>query len=238
METKKCQDCKKEKPLEEFFDKRKGKDSKCKECRLAYNRERYAKTIALHTKRYTYTDVEVKVCKRCGIEKPVSEFNRHHAKTSGASKYRGECKVCQRLWRQENKEKFKEPSRLYRIKNAEKIKERKREYLSNPENLEKSRKYAREYHRNNPERQHERLCKKYGITAQQYDEMLENQNYGCAICGIKKNGRRINFVIDHDHATGKVRGLLCYQCNVGLGHFKDNPILLRKAADYLETFQP
>lgn len=51
----------------------------------------------------------------------------------------------------------------------------------------------------------------------------------CVICGIETN-----VVVDHDHATGEVRGGLCANCNLGLGHFKDNPELLRLAALYLE----
>ena len=235
MENKNCQACGQEKPLDEFFDKRKGKDNKCKECRLAYNRERYAKTIALHTKKYTFAPVEVKVCNQCGIEKPVSEFNLANIHAVGAGKYRGECKLCQRLWRQENKDKLSESGRLYRVKNAEQIKERKRQYLSDPENLEKNRQYARDWYKNNPERGREIILKRYGITAQQYDEMLKNQDYGCAICGTKKNGRKKNFAIDHDHETGVVRSLLCTQCNAGLGNYRDSPNLLRKAANYLET---
>lgn len=233
METKKCSVCEETKEVEQFFDKGKGKDARCKVCRLAYNRERYAKTIAPHTKNYTYEDVETKVCKHCGIEKPVSEFNLHHAKVVGASKYRGECKACQAAEKKENAHKYKESQRLYRIRNAEKIKAKRKEYLSNPENLEKARKYARDYHKKNPERQRERLFKKYGITQQQYEEILKSQNGCCAICKTKKNGRKKNFVIDHDHNTGTVRGLLCTQCNAGLGNFKDSPILLRKAKDYL-----
>jgi hypothetical protein len=53
----------------------------------------------------------------------------------------------------------------------------------------------------------------------------------CAICGTGKVGR--NHALDHDHRTMKIRGILCLSCNVGLGHFKDDPDLLRKAIDYL-----
>lgn len=74
----------------------------------------------------------------------------------------------------------------------------------------------------------------YGITLDQYHAMLEQQGERCAICQrvIKPVGRSTH--IDHDHATGKVRGLLCEQCNAGLGQFKDRPEVLRAAATYLE----
>lgn len=55
----------------------------------------------------------------------------------------------------------------------------------------------------------------------------------CEICGEKGNARALS--VDHCHKTNQLRGLLCSQCNVGLGYFKDNPTLLRKAAEYLES---
>ena len=61
--------------------------------------------------------------------------------------------------------------------------------------------------------------------------MMVEQANGCAICG--NSDKRLH--VDHDHATGKVRGLLCMECNVSLGKFKDSPELLRKAIVYLET---
>ena len=77
----------------------------------------------------------------------------------------------------------------------------------------------------------------YGITEEQYLSMLNAQDYRCAICGTTKPGGRSNsrygMHIDHDHATGKVRGLLCAACNWGLGQFKDSIETLEAAADYL-----
>ena len=74
----------------------------------------------------------------------------------------------------------------------------------------------------------------YGITLEQYDKMLANQNGGCAICGAKTPSNRTKyFAIDHCHATGKVRGLLCMKCNRGLGLFNDRTDLLKSASNYL-----
>jgi hypothetical protein len=75
------------------------------------------------------------------------------------------------------------------------------------------------------------LLTKYGITRQEYDDMLAAQGGGCAICGGLTR-RRPN--VDHCHKTGKVRAILCHLCNQGLGSFRDNPDLLRKAIAYLE----
>jgi len=71
----------------------------------------------------------------------------------------------------------------------------------------------------------------YGITVEEYDEMLESQGGGCYICGIGPVGRALD--IDHDHRTGKVRGLLCSNHNRALGLLGDDPDLLLAAHTYL-----
>lgn len=80
----------------------------------------------------------------------------------------------------------------------------------------------------------------YGITREDYNRMLAEQVGKCAICGGDPEGGRASrlpvaaFHVDHDHETGKVRGLLCAHCNTGLGKFKDDPARMRAAAGYLE----
>ncbi len=73
----------------------------------------------------------------------------------------------------------------------------------------------------------------HGITLKDYDKMLKRQNGKCKICGAKTPGGRGRFHIDHEHKTGKIRGLLCSSCNTGLGLFKDNSEILIVAAYYL-----
>lgn len=87
---------------------------------------------------------------------------------------------------------------------------------------------------NTPERQRAyRLKSMYGITPEEYDAILESQGGGCAICEVKASvsGRALH--VDHDHESGKVRGILCTHCNPGIGYFKDNLQLLEKAMIYL-----
>lgn len=78
----------------------------------------------------------------------------------------------------------------------------------------------------------------YGITTEQYATMFTQQRGLCAICQqaetMTYRGTVKQLSVDHDHETGKVRGLLCAACNFALGKFKDDPTLLRSAADYLE----
>ena len=87
-----------------------------------------------------------------------------------------------------------------------------------------------------------RLKADYGMTIEQYDEMIKEQKGLCAICGRKpqKGGNQFvkNFlVIDHDHKTGKVRGLLCSECNLGLSKFEDNPKYFENAIKYLKEHE-
>lgn len=81
----------------------------------------------------------------------------------------------------------------------------------------------------------EYVYKTYGLSPGNYSDMLEAQEYVCAICqGIDENKF---LAVDHCHETGKVRGLLCLKCNTGLGYFRDNVYSLKKAAKYLEKFR-
>lgn len=82
------------------------------------------------------------------------------------------------------------------------------------------------------------LKRKYGITSSDVEAMVASQNGVCAICGTREpRGKTNKWNVDHCHASGSVRGLLCHKCNVGLGRFADNPALLRRAANYLEAIE-
>lgn len=109
--------------------------------------------------------------------------------------------------------------------------------LKNPE---KSKEYGRKWRENNPEYQIGRqrpyhLKSKYGITEEDYNNLLKQQEGKCAICSTNTpTGKWKVFAVDHCHQTGVIRGLLCNECNRGMGLLRDSPDLLRKAVDYLE----
>jgi hypothetical protein len=126
-------------------------------------------------------------CKRCGIEKPVSQMRPDH---------RYICLVCfSRLgdeWQQRN------PRRAARAK------------------------------------WNHHLLTRFGISLEEAETLLASQGGVCAICGQEINDPRgYGPHIDHDHITGQVRGVLCLQCNSGLGHFRDDPERLQAAIAYL-----
>lgn len=86
----------------------------------------------------------------------------------------------------------------------------------------------------NPEiRRRYALKSTYGLTIEQYDSILENQNNCCAICKTDTPSGKGRFHVDHCHDTKKVRGLLCHHCNLALGNFKDDIPTLLNAIEYI-----
>lgn len=119
--------------------------------------------------------------------------------------------------------------KAYYEKNREKIlaQQRERSRKNYQENKEA---YARRGRR--------ARLKMYGLTEAQYDEMYEAQDGSCAICRATQGRRKEKdhpLLVDHCHATGKVRGLLCQPCNSALGMFEDNTERMRKAIAYLNS---
>jgi len=91
--------------------------------------------------------------------------------------------------------------------------------------------YPHNYIDGGKEAQDRKLQREYGITKEYYKQMLDDQDFKCAICECSFEDQQIN--VDHDHSTGEVRGLLCSKCNWGLGNFDDNILRLGQAARYL-----
>lgn len=140
------------------------------------------------------------------------------------------CRACHRAataaWDAANREKKREAAAAWYAANKERVndrqRERKRELRADPAYVLWERM-----------RQRERLLqRKYGISLEEYHELLERQDGGCAICGVEPADCAV-LDVDHDHETGRVRGLLCNAHNRALGLFKDNAAWLQKAVDYL-----
>ena len=86
-----------------------------------------------------------------------------------------------------------------------------------------------------PENKRRKIASNHGLSAAEYDRMIELQNNKCAICGKPETARLL--AIDHCHASGDVRGLLCGRCNRGIGMFSDDVSKLEAAAKYLTFWQ-
>jgi hypothetical protein len=108
-----------------------------------------------------------------------------------------------------------------------------RGYKLSAEAKERKRQRERDAYRECPEKRWEQnLARKYGITAEKYFEMLEAQGGFCAICLRPPGKKRLH--VDHCHISGRVRGLLCDDCNLGIGKLGDDPSRVMSAAAYLQ----
>lgn len=149
--------------------------------------------------------IQMKRCSKCKLPKPIDQF---YPRYDGSGKLRPQCKECNHR----NGTTYKRNNEAARMR-----------YL---ETTWRS-----------------RLVKRFGITFEQYSALYEAQGGACALCqqpessprnknSVKLGPRRL--AVDHDHTTGKVRGLLCSDCNRGIGLLNDDPALMHKAAFYLE----
>ena len=160
-------------------------------------------------------------------------------------KHREEIRKKAKIYRIEHRDELRISRLAYKLKNKEKIKEKRKIYLE--KNKDKITKQAHEYamsHRKeryiynikNKKRKRERELKvKYGLSLEEYNNILKLQNGVCAICyGV---GGKKGLAVDHCHKTNKIRGLLCSNCNCSIGLLKENIELLDKIKIYLLKYK-
>lgn len=151
------------------------------------------------------TGNETKRCGRCKEWKPLTEYHKHRSTPDGLQNC---CKDCNRtLCRERLRAKIRSGQARVEYKKRYKVK------------------------------RWTKLLNQYGITRAEYEELESKQDFKCAICEQPEarmyKDALCRLIVDHDHETGKIRGLLCYSCNLGLGCFKDDPERLKRAANYL-----
>lgn len=151
----------------------------------------------------------MKQCRICLHFKPVTSFHKNGFKRkNGSSGIRTECKSC---------------SKNVHDKYVETHREELNKYMKGRyDDAEKRR--IRSYG----------LERMYGLSENDYNNILALQNNKCAICNIDQSNHKRPFDVDHCHETGSIRGLLCMRCNRAMGLFKDNIDILLKAASYLK----
>jgi len=157
-------------------------------------------------------------CSACKTSKPEEDFGRDKHNTSG---FTNKCKECRNQY---YRDKTKEKPEIYGYgKRNAKSKEKRREYYARPEVVKRMRNAY--------------FIKTFEITLDQYDKMLSDQQGKCKICGRLGGDIRIErLVVDHNHVTDKIRGLLCQSCNRGMGLLKDSLEILGKAINYLREY--
>lgn len=141
-----------------------------------------------------------------------------------AAKHKVEIAAHNKEWRDKNKVYIQQASRDWRERSAEERKlKRHLDWKQNKERLSVK-----------------RLCRRYGMTSQQYEEMVRTQGGLCAICGRPESrtwqGKLRTLSLDHDHETGKARALLCADCNAAIGLFQEDPERMKSAIEYVERF--
>lgn len=159
----------------------------------------------------------LKSCKDCGLEKPLDEFYAMRGMRDG---HRNECKACfaeRRRARYDSATAVARTTR-WREANRERFLAYQAEYRQRPE---RKRALRDLYYR-----------RTYGISADEVDAMLAAQGGRCAICG-RVPERAGSWHLDHDHMTGQLRGILCIDCNHGLGKLQDDLHVLQAAVEYL-----
>lgn len=155
-------------------------------------------------------DMLFKICNRCTKEKPIADFPLNgKSKSTGKPYIRSFCKDCCDKSAKEFYQKFKEKRIL-----------KQRKYnLDNPG-----------YYYNSV------YIRKYGITEDDYNKMFDAQHGKCFICHTHQSELKIKLAVDHNHSTGKVRKLLCNNCNRTLGYVKENTTVLNNMIEYLKSY--
>lgn len=207
-----CRICGEVKPLGEFHVNRKsadGRQSRCKVCACSgarqWNRDnRDRKNERARIARIEWTP-----------ERRAQEAAKNKA------------------WRDANAEQVQAHKRAYYEANKESIQERQRAYAASEKGQEVRRRAQENWKARNPRAWYASVLRRnYGMTLDEFDAMVLAQEGRCDICNepmIKSHEP----CVDHCHTAGTVRGLLCAQCNFGLGHFRDRPDLMLRAIDYL-----
>lgn len=160
-------------------------------------------------------------CQSCKKLKIKVEFSKNSSRSNGLN---GFCKECMKKYREKNRKEYSKYNKEYKRVNKEILKEDRKKYqMSNKEKISDQVRAVK-------------LKRRYGITTQHYDDLLIEQDYKCVICGTEyRCDKRLH--VDHDHETGDVRGLLCGECNRGIGMFKDSQKLLKNAINYLNVWK-
>jgi len=151
-----------------------------------------------------FYDQDLKQCSSCREEQPLDCFHKNRTRVDG---FEYICKKCD----------AQRKAHHYKKNRTRRLQQTKDWQAANPGHKRDA-----------------ALWRRYKITHDDYLEMLEDQNGGCAICGAKAEDQKHGVLyVDHNHDTDEVRGLLCNLCNVGIGNLQDSPKVLTSALQYL-----
>ena len=183
--------------------------------------------------------METRKCTTCKEEQELSEFRKDRSRKDGIHPTCNTCnKKIQRTWYQNNKKKAQNEAKKRHAENKDQINSKRRQQRK--DNPEKYREESKAYNKANPHIARESSWRRAGIkdmTVVRYNQMFEDQKGLCALCERPQEQFKRRFAIDHNHDTGKARGLLCDRCNTGLGKMNDSINQLEKAIKYLKQYE-
>jgi len=179
------------------------------------------KTSLLASSKEIYQKKKENIRKRCkkyyeNNKDIINEKRKEKFKLNREKEYRN-----QQNWNDNNKDKLKKIKKKYKIAHKDEI----QKYNKKHRNLLKDyyNNYKKKWRHNNKDKTKNGKLKKYGLTIEKFNNLLQNQNYECGICKKKfKDSYPLQPCVDHDHKTNVVRGLLCHNCNSGIGGLHDN----------------
>lgn len=174
-----------------------------------------------------------KICKFEGSNRRKGFCGYHGVLSAENIRKDGRCAICHRETagqaRKRDRAKYNAKNAQDRLKNPEKWKELyKRQYRKKIEKIGKEKRITQE------------IARYFGLTVAEYEKMFEQQNHKCAIClqeetrRSRTKGKICRLAVDHCHITGKIRQLLCHNCNLALGAFKDDIQTLQNAINYIK----
>lgn len=197
-----------------------------------------------------------KHCPKCGETKPAAQFYAIKSRSDGLSSYCRECQVRDTKARYNPHPRYRAPEGMKWCPRCQTMLSRERfgknrsahdglqprckpcsvaaVTASRHKDPTSHRKSSRAWAIKNQSRvMDSRLRSTFGIGLDDYNRILEEQGGRCAICRCEPGGTKRGFHVDHCHEKGHVRGILCHHCNVGIGNFKNDPDVMRSAADYI-----
>lgn len=183
-------------------------------------------------------EIKEKVCRICNIKKLVTEFHKAHVNTGG---YKNVCKKCIKIqaakYYIDNKSRIDTHQKVYISKNREKILNYQKKY--HVKNREIDNLKHREWHMKNKKVNpsydiNKTLKQKYGITLEQKNKMIIDQNGLCGCCGKPLGIISRNICVDHDHSFKYIRKILCNSCNCALGFVKEDINIALKLVEYIK----
>lgn len=171
-----------------------------------------------------------KICTSCYVGRPLSDFRLNkRVLPSGVVRlyYSSPCRICRR--------KLEKEQRGVKAKTIKRVNKPQCRRQYQPATIIST------GHRTSTDKTHaQHLRWTYGLSLEDYNKIYDRQRGRCAICQRKPHQipsrQRRRLVVDHDHTTEQVRGLLCHDCNLALGLFRDNPVLIEAAMAYLKGY--